>query len=266
MVGCFPQNDRAQITRLAPRWIEQAYLLHEGDEAALCALAGIRPPSGPVRLDSRRNAARTAVAEDVVVTETALVAYWQRESWLRLLCAPLLALALLLFLLLLALLGLISARPPWPPSPPYPSIIVPGGNNSFRIMASTSSPSNGSNSVYWQYGPYGPYPSPYPPPYPPPNPGYYPQPYPVPYPMPYPGPPGGCCPTCGQQPACPPAPPPTPTPTPTPDPDADADANTTSSVPALRLRARLRDRRKLSADLALARHLRQRAEWLCFPA
>ena len=54
IVGCFPQNDRAQVTRWAPRWIEHAALLHEGDEAALCALAGwllfpARRPRRPAR-------------------------------------------------------------------------------------------------------------------------------------------------------------------------------------------------------------------------
>jgi predicted flap endonuclease-1-like 5' DNA nuclease len=214
VVECFPQNDRAQITRLAPRWIEHAACLHEGDEASLCALAGLSRVSGAfraetVRADARRTEARTASAAETMAADTALVAYWRRESRLRLLCAPLGGLALLLLLLLIALLGLIpSAR---------------GGNSSLSVHGGGTTISMIQNEQpsgpYWS-PPYPPYPSPYPSPYPPPYPPPYPSPYP-PYPWPYPPyppvPPAPCagCPTC-QQSSCP-----TPTP-PRPQPQACA--------------------------------------------
>jgi len=212
IVGCFPQNDRAQVTRWAPRWIEHAALLHEGDEAAWCALAGIDRPTGQVRAEARRSAVRTASAADSVVAETAVLDYWRRESLLRLLCAPLGGLALLVFLLLIALFGRIPSRPG--------TAVLAGGRNT--ILMNGYAPA----AQYWQYGqyypPYGPYPAPYPPPYPPypptppspPNPPYPPYP---PYPSPYPPTPGACCPNCPQS-TCPPAPTPTPPPRPTPTP------------------------------------------------
>jgi len=228
VVNCFPQNDRAQVTRWAPRWIEHAALLHEGDEAAWCALAGIGRPSGQVRAETRRGAAQTAAAVDGVVAETGLAAYWRRESWLRLLCAPLGGLALLLFLLLIALLGLIPSG-----NAPGSNVVVRGGGGGTTISMVHGGwpPQNGQNLQYWQYGPYGPYPAPYPPPYPPypPYPAYptpspyppspYPAPYPPSYPPSYPAPypaPGSCCPpaatSCNYAPCPAPAPAPAPSP------------------------------------------------------
>jgi predicted flap endonuclease-1-like 5' DNA nuclease len=239
VVECFPQNDRAQVTRWAPRWIEHAHLLHEGDEAALCALAGIGRPSGQLRAEMRRTMARTASAAETVAAEAGLSAYWQRESRLRLLCAPLGGLALLLFLLLIALLGLIPSRPaPGPhiivPVPGVTPVVIPGGGGAIWMIPGGWPPYYGPGGYgpggygpggYWpggygqngqygqygqngyygygQYGPYGPYPPPYPPgpwgPWGPPA-------------------PGSCCPSCPQS-ACPPAPPaPQPPPQPAPQP------------------------------------------------
>ena len=207
VVGCFPQNDRAQVTRWAPRWIEHAALLHEGDEAALCALAGISRPSGQVRAEARRSAVRTASAADSVVAETGLVAYWRRESLLRLLCAPLGGLALLLFLLLIALLGLIPSRP-------RSAGLGPGGRTTIMMNGGWRRLSANIGSTQY-YPPYGPYPPPYPPlsalsalrpirlsadpaaPHPPA--------------IHLPADAGSCCPGCAQT-TCPPTPTPTPTP------------------------------------------------------
>jgi hypothetical protein len=216
LVECFPQNDRAQVTRWAPRWIEHAHLLHEGDEAALCALARIDRPSGQVRAESRRYATRTASAAENAVAETSQSAYWQRESLLRLLCAPLGGLALLLFLLLIALLGLIPSR-----HGSGTNLVVGGSGGTTISMIQGGWPPgggpNGQNNGYiWQYGPYGPYPAPNPQPYP------SPYPWPYPYPPPYPPTPGSCCPNCAQQ-NCPPTPAPAPAPRPTPTPTCACD-------------------------------------------
>ena len=209
VVECFPQNDRAQVTRWAPRWIEHAHLLHEGDEAALCALARIDRSSGQVRGETRRNATRTASdGEMAAAADTGLVAYWQRESRLRLLCAPLGGLALLLLLLLIALLGLIPS-----PDGRDHGISVRGGGTTISMIQA-------GGAAYPPYPqPYPPYPQPYPP-YPQPY-APYPQPYPPypPYPWSYPPVPGSCCPTCAQ-PNCPPTPTPTPPPTPAPTPQS----------------------------------------------
>ena len=197
VVNCFPQNDRANITRLAPRWIDHAYRLHEGDAASYCALAGIAPFSGALRADVsraevRRTAVRSASAAEMAEADAPLVAYWRRESRLGLLCAPLGALALLLFLLLLALFGLIPSR-----VVPGPGVIVPGPPGSTHVVMPSGGTAiwmipggwiaygpygllsgSGSNGQYWLYhgqdGWYGPYSPPYPPGYPPSNPPGYP--------------------------------------------------------------------------------------------
>ena len=211
VVECFPQNDRANITRLAPRWIDHAYRLHEGDEATLCALAGIAQLSGTVRGETRRDVVRTEAAGDSAIAETGLSAYWRRESLLRLLCAPLGGLALLLFLLFIALLGLIPSH-----NAAGSNVIVGGGGGTTISMIQGGwPPQNGQNTHSWEYGPYGPYPPPYPP-YPPYPSPYPPSPYP-PYP-PYPLAPGSCCPpaatSCNYAPCPAPAPAPAPAPSP----------------------------------------------------
>jgi predicted flap endonuclease-1-like 5' DNA nuclease len=231
VVNCFPQNDRAQVTRWAPRWIEHAALLHEGDEATLCALARIARPSGQVRAEARQTNVRTASAAEMASADSDLVAYWRRESWLRLLCAPLGGLALLLFLLLIALLGLIPSRHGsgtnvvvgggggttismiqggWPPGYGPNGQNGQNGQNGLNGMNGM----NGMNGQYiWQYGPYGPYPVPVPQPYPP-------------YPWPYPPYPPGPNPACPQSPcpgaSCNSAPCPAPTPPPSPAPETCA--------------------------------------------
>ena len=208
VVNCFPQNDRANITRLAPRWIDHAYRLHEGDAASYCALAGIAPFSGAIRAETsraeaRRETVRTASAAEVEAVDAPLIAYWRRESRLTLLCAPLGALALLLFLLLLALFGLIPSRV-------GPGVVVPGPPGSTRIVMPSGGTAiwmipgggwiaygpygliggSGLDGRYWQYhgqdGWFGPYPPTSPPSYPPGSPPSYPPGSPPSYPPGYP--------------------------------------------------------------------------------
>jgi len=123
IAGVFAEGDRDRIAAMAPRWIDHARRLHEGDPGTLSTFARLGAPAAALVRDDPPPALRPAPDRD-----GAVASYWRRENRLRLLCAPLLALALLILLLLLALLGLLGDRGrcrivgPW--STPSISVVV----------------------------------------------------------------------------------------------------------------------------------------------
>jgi predicted flap endonuclease-1-like 5' DNA nuclease len=169
IAGAFAPGDRPRIEAMAPHWIDHARRLHEGDPATLSAFARLGAPDSALARAETAPAAVRAAAQD----GGPVVAYWRRENRLRLYCAPLLGLALLVLLLLLALLGVFGDRGQCRPggSPGRPVIVVPGVPAGTSILVVP---------VVWPSGPWPPGPWP-------PGPG------------PVPGQP--CCPTCAPQ-AC----------------------------------------------------------------